>query len=500
MKVIIVALLLIAYASADCYLHYPRGSNNRLDGNGVNRDNDNRLMDTQNNAKGGYNVGEDRGTNYYYQGSRVQWEWTVQHGCGPNPKVNCDMVMQYLCRADVRDGNNENTPSENQDDANAGLHETRQYYADCKARERNQGLFTADQNLNGDTAIYTRQNPNGGRSGYECAEERDYYPYWHPSEWKDIAVLTNHPERCEYYKQNSMNVMPKGYCADDAAVNNEAECNNWQTESHNLPPPDCQPAPWSRDNHLGNTLDGQTARYLWSVPQDMQGNCVVRLRYNMSSEDYDGWNTYSEANGDNSPIENDPQVDFGIGRLFQLAIDTTQFGRTFQDRSHHFVVNAPDAATTGCNTIWNLNVRGKRGNIVQTYPAVEYDFIPNALEIRTGDCVHYQWTGSDNNPANYAGQGTAGTDKSNIVQVQSANMNFPKNDGTFELFNNDFAQVTRFALLDQNNAELNDADAYFDGGIIKYDTPGTFYFMCTRNNNFTNRSQKSKLTVIQSTA
>ncbi len=56
------------------------------------------------------------------------------------------------------------------------------------------GLFTADQKLNGDRAIYTRQDNQGNRYGYECPEERDYWPYVSP--WSDIAILTTNTSMC----------------------------------------------------------------------------------------------------------------------------------------------------------------------------------------------------------------------------------------------------------------------------------------------------------------
>ncbi len=61
-------------------------------------------------------------------------------------------------------------------------------------------------------------------------------------------------------------------------------------------------------------------------------------------------------------------------------------------RSHSFAIREKtegmDCYDSG--TIYNLNVRGKRGNIVQTYPGVEYDFVPNRLTVAEGDCIHIQ--------------------------------------------------------------------------------------------------------------
>ena len=44
-------------------------------------------------------------------------------------------------------------------------------------------------------------------------------------------------------------------------------------------------------------------------------------------------------------------------------------------------------------------------------------------------------------------------------------------------------------------SELDDAGTYFDLGPRKVTQIGTYFYMCSRNNNFTNRSQKGKLIV-----
>merc|ERR1719192_1451505 len=47
-------------------------------------------------------------------------------------------------------------------------------------------------------------------------------------------------------------------------------------------------------------------------------------------------------------------------------------------------------------------------NIVQTYPAVEYDFIPNKLDVDASMVLDFQWLGSDYNPRRGCNDGEGG--------------------------------------------------------------------------------------------
>jgi hypothetical protein len=621
------ALAVVVCVHADIYMHNPRGSNDRNCERNANRNNGNRLFDSQNNNAGGYAcpraVGDESMQDemgdfvfangigntvvqpkrmYYYEGSILPIEWTDQHGCGGNSKISCEIVIQYACEdtldpavnnfwpwmsgkggsdnaavgqkfrsadhiASPRDG----IPRDDLDaatdtipdlEANAipdsvanrrfGMHENFDHYQQCQHTERNKGLYTADQNVRRNDQRGTRQNPNGNRNGYECPEERDYYPWWHPSPWVDVAVLTdsawdtpcsqesyyenkNCSSRCSYYMENTMNWNTKGYCdvdhssatnADEKLLNsawinrkwhnNNASCEAagfvWYEISHadNLPSMAtnnnfvCAKTQFSRTNQLGNAAadvvsqsmwDEPTSksemphginanRFLWQIPEvpeatvldtDYFGSmesayksCTLRIRYNISSADFMGWP--QEANGEEDvtpmvdstrssitlptdtdivPLIQDPYVyiapegtvqpesyNFMADEMFlSLAVNTNQYSRTFQDRSYSFTIkkiptetDVRDGVHDGVEftqipmydfeglrsrldrggKIINVNVRGKRGNIVQTFPSVEYDFVPNALVLEMEDMVHWQWTGSDYNPRRGCNNGEGG--------------------------------------------------------------------------------------------
>lgn len=62
---------IVTSSNGDIYLHNPRGSNNRLGETSRSRSNAKRIFDSQNNERGGYNVG----SLYYYSGSKLKIEW-----------------------------------------------------------------------------------------------------------------------------------------------------------------------------------------------------------------------------------------------------------------------------------------------------------------------------------------------------------------------------------------------------------------------------------------
>jgi len=703
---VVIVSTIITALNGDCYLHNFRGSNNRLNEASANRNNANRLFDSQNNNRGGYNccdMDPEDGFNandwmatademydwrflyepndlekqyeeIYFENSVVSTTWTNQHGTG-NKKLLSQMVLQFGCdtfqrasqagtngqgpeaslsdarlanmrrmglRMELLNGGNTNTPDKpnaandiqatyaDNNNANEGRHESEEWYYLCEKRKQQYGLFHADQDLQGTSQKYTRQNPAGTRRGLECPEERDYYPWWHPSPWHDIAIITPEVERCQnHMAPNSQNVMEKCGCfnpdylgktnAEDWFPENEyvqsnlnqTECTNnggdWACFKWDGEEPECVDSYWTKVNYLGNvdgsSRGGKQAHYDWTLPsyddlvnkhfchsytetityenndmpssvgQDAQNvNCVrmvFRIRYNMSTMDYDPYKTnsthdYNPQGGILSPIEENPEVDVGFYvQGLQLAINTAQTGRTFQDRSHTFLVCQRDTTTDwAMSDIINVNVRGKRGNIVQTFPATEYDFEPQHVEFHpttdNGVCLHFQWCGSNThnngNPGGDGqtgddGEGRGGSDRSNLVQMMKMDESYPvtydkisdeddwfnyvkcyhplqpkvavqKEDAQLILGTAGFYKGVDYMkkkcadiTTDANNNEdrgdcivdelLNNVSASFRAGLICcLDTslnsvptePGyrEFAFLSTRNNNFTNRSQKWK--------
>jgi len=356
--------------------------------------------------------------------------------------------------------------------------------------------------------------------------------------------------------------------------------------------PQCVQNAFSQVNNLGNVKDtgkgGLPQNWDWTMPslaqlrdsgcyvyesneQDATGagiqyvRMVTRMRYNMTTMDYSPYETDARCNqndnaGVQSPVEQNPTVDVGVEMQgLRLALNTAQTGRTFQDRSHAYRVEkapAAIAAKTANSNLINVSVEGKRGNIVQTFPAVEYDFWPKIVNMKAGsDCIALQWTGSNThnngNPAGDgqagdAGEGRGGSDRSNLIQLMDKNSTFPApydkavvtdffaasdvyqtytgaavasgtaldsadlpnaqtlsgRDAQLYMVSGGFWN-TEAEVNQNNNAEyqlnvlLNNAPASMRGLTVcpKAGSQGTYEFACTRNNNFSNRDQKLTINV-----
>src|SRR3989338_4334450 len=188
----------------------------------------------------------------------------------------------------------------------------------------------------------------------------------------DIAYLTDRPELCPWVQSQSQNVLPKFPCDITLPVTNgfipvsEQSClnlrGNWtEVKPWGLPEPACEQVMFTRENHLGiASYSPDQATFKWTVPDlpslgIYSDRCAFRVRYNISSNDYDGWDSAINASLNDQdglklnlaarfrsvnpyPFENNPTVDIGNGIELELAINTAQIGRTFQDRSHRFAI------------------------------------------------------------------------------------------------------------------------------------------------------------------
>lgn len=291
----------------------------------------------------------------YFVSEKVPISWTNQHGCGTEDTKHCEIILQALCDPLARDGTTTQRIPENpancrnfncDTDVKFGRHESYEFYQTCQQTERNKGLFLASQQPNRGDATRTRQNPGGTRRGYECPEERDYYPYWNPSPWVDLAIWTKDTGKCAAFQAESQNVKSRWFCnvpdavkaANDMVGNSgigqtpitKEACEALNTvearrilqgattmvESTNInpdttveptgtlraewtevapngfPAPECLESKGTRPNHLG-LVGGETQwTYDWKVPEaflaegEVEKACTFRIRYNIT-EDYD---------------------------------------------------------------------------------------------------------------------------------------------------------------------------------------------------------------------
>lgn len=197
------------------------------------------------------------------------------------------------------------------------------------------------------------------------------------------------------------------------------------------------------------------------------------------------------------------------GANLKLNLNTNQVGRTFQDRSHTFqIIPRAGSGLKDSDNVYNLNVRGKRGNIVQVYPAVEYDFSPQHLALSSSnDVVHIQWTGSNTN--------TQGNDRNNFL-LTTLNSDFPIdfNQTTFldrvsqfKFLNEDgsplpgqfskddlavyLATGGTYTTVPSNGNKLQQSSASFAGAWFRFQPGGQTRYntFCSVNNDFSNRRQ-----------
>ena len=383
-----------------------------------------------------------------------------------------------------------------------------------------------------------------------CNDLQDQYPdrkfqWGRPMNWEDLAEDDLSEEACLILPEQPAcidvhNTRANGLWTDDDTHGNRSSSYtdpNWNGQS----PGELPRFKWRIPAFVSKTQEMQEFYLKTGVNFDADDfleekdqRCVMRVRQFVSAPD-EPLITYANR-----------QIEINGDPLF-LAVPQWRTREdnlvVFEDRSHIFkLMHRPDTFRPQQN-IHNIIVRGKRGNIVQTFPALEYDFSPNYLSIENDDAIHIQWTGSNSHDNDHGGDGQAGddgegrggTDRNNFMQMLDYKHNFPMpyeattffksikevlwapynlgsdmdeikfsaemayaSGGHYWCMNEDTCGDLSYEARSENNAiqeRYDNVSPSFAGIVFIPGDDQTMHYMCLRNNNFSNRSQKGRLTV-----
>ena len=296
--------------------------------------------------------------------------------------------------------------------------------------------------------------------------------------------------------------------------------------------------------------------FKWRIPQfynqKEDKTCVLRIRHFVYHAKRATTTQILHA------VNQKVNIDEASKKFIFLALPETPQSSTqvYQDRSHLITIQPRHGSHKIPNdlTINTIDVRGKRGNIVQTFPSTEYDFVPTITKIPNNQAIQFQWTGSNdhrngNSPNNDgqsgdAGNGRSGTDRNNVLQISDHKHNYPvpfevgtlfrgakfiwapreaNFSSTFLTKQKTQSQKEYSAFIShassgyyfcQNLGEcqtgfetrgnrakgrslknLDNVPPSFRGMVFIPKNNKVFHFASTRNNDFSNRSQKGSIVV-----
>merc|ERR1712174_30615 len=440
----------------------------------------------------------------------------IDYKCGGNWLNNVYLTERHV-NLDPENRNQKNQRRQQSINNDAGIHESWEYYDRCKDhRPGFSGNFET-------------------RSGFECFSERQEMWYNEATPWLDVAYFVD---------EDDVDDLCTGFTSPDTYPGWVPTCEAVRRTRANIISNDDDT--YGRTDPHGGSEPAQMPRYKWRIPKFQQDKrCVMRIRQFIRG----GLKPFPLTEATRKMEINGQPLTIAMPQYMSRGGQVV-----FQDRTHVFnLVNRPSSFKTNSDfsgVIHNLVIRGKRGNIVQTFPAVEYDFSPNRLYMNNNDAVHIQWTGSNShdNDGNSDGQagddgeGQGGTDRNNFMQLLHFKENFPipyeyanffKDVKTVLWVPSDEANPNFMDLsLDQQVFDLelafmsggyywcryqqdcdnsvqskqqiqermDNTSPTFKGAVFVPKNDQTTFYMSMRNNNFSNRSQKGRIFVGQQPA